>query len=425
MRCRDAAALLGALSAGTAAAADPPSSAATMLGREVEAPEEGVTGDWGGARSRLENGGLAIFGNFTAETAGNPTGGQKQGFTEAGQFTVGSMLDTDKVFGLSGGTLQASATWREGAPILSEALQQPQEIYGRGNIVRLTEFWYEQSLAGGAVTVKLGRMPQGDFNSFTCYFMSLAFCGSPSGNILGGYLYNWPVSQWAGWAKWAAGDVALMAGASESNPRDIDRTFMPGLIDGADGVIGRAEIEWVPKFGTGRLQGRYQAGLWYDTAGGSDVLDPALHRAGRYGYYIQAVQQVTGTGEVDPKTDWHGVRGISLFFNYLQADQATSPIDSQVTAGLFYAAPFDGRPNDHLGFAAGRTHSNYRAVLGLGLLDPAAPRPGTEYELETYYSYLAAPWLALRPDVQYVIHPGGYPAESNALVLGARTVLTF
>ena len=425
MRCRDAATLLTLLSAGAAGAADPSSSASTMLGREIEAPDEGLTGNWGGLRTELEDKGVAIFGNFTAETAGNPTGGQKQGFTESGQVTLGTAIDTQKSFGLPGGTMQVSVTYREGAPILSEALQQPQEIYGRGDIVRLTEFWYEQSLADGALTIKVGRMPEGDFNSFTCYFTSLAFCGSPSGNVAGDYLYNWPISEWAGWAKWAVGDVALMAGANEANPRDLDRTFAPGLIDGAEGAVGHAEIEWVPKFGPDHLQGRYQAGVWYDTAGGDDVLIPGLHRSGRYGYYIQAVQQVSGVGVVDPKTDWHGVRGISLFFNYLQADQATSTIDSQVTAGLFYAAPFEDRPKDHLGIAAGRTHYNNWAALAVALDVPGGPMPRAEYETELYYSYLAFPWLALRPDVQYVVHPGGYSDRSNAVVLGGRTVVTF
>ena len=74
---------------------------------------------------------------------------------------------------------------------------QVQEIFGRGNTIRWTQFWYDQLLFDDVVDVKLGRMGVGeDFMSFSCYFMNLSFCGSLPGNIVSTW-YNWPVSQWA------------------------------------------------------------------------------------------------------------------------------------------------------------------------------------------------------------------------------------
>jgi porin len=50
--------------------------------------------------------------------------------------------------------------------------------------------------------------------------------------------------------------------------------------------------------------------------------------------------------------------------------------------------------------------------------------PGYEIVLETTYQIELATWLSLQPDVQYVMHPSGTNIP-NALVLGARTTLSF
>ena len=45
--------------------------------------------------------------------------------------------------------------------------------------------------------------------------------------------------------------------------------------------------------------------------------------------------------------------------------------------------------------------------------------------MEITYQVNAAPWLQVQPDLQYIIHPGGSPRYGDALVIGARTVITF
>jgi porin len=51
----------------------------------------------------------------------------------------------------------------------------------------------------------------------------------------------------------------------------------------------------------------------------------------------------------------------------------------------------------------------------------------TNYELalEWTYRFLVTPWLALQPDVQWLRHPGGVSDRRAAVVLGARTEITF
>jgi porin len=44
---------------------------------------------------------------------------------------------------------------------------------------------------------------------------------------------------------------------------------------------------------------------------------------------------------------------------------------------------------------------------------------------ELTYSIRLAPCVALQPDIQYVLHPGGTQQYGNALVVGFRAIVDF
>ena len=48
-----------------------------------------------------------------------------------------------------------------------------------------------------------------------------------------------------------------------------------------------------------------------------------------------------------------------------------------------------------------------------------------ETAIELTYRVQFLPWLALQPDVQYIINPGTDPALKNALVIGLRFELSW
>ena len=48
-----------------------------------------------------------------------------------------------------------------------------------------------------------------------------------------------------------------------------------------------------------------------------------------------------------------------------------------------------------------------------------------EYSMEFYYTYGPLAGLQVRPNIQYVINPGGTSTNSNALVFGLKTVANF
>lgn len=411
-------------------------SQASNPGAGAKAPTT-LTGDWGGLRTQLSNEGIDISSGYKNEAVANVSGGPRQSSAQAGDLFLGVTLDTKKLFGWAGGTFQATMNYRQGQLLPVPLLQQPQEVFGRGDIARLIELWYEQKLFDDMVTFKFGRMPQGDFNNFGCEFTNLTFCGAPAGNIVGNYWYNWPISQWAAWGRVNVGDVDFRSGVYETNPRDLDLAFSPGWFCCATGAMLNAELGWSPKFGPDGLQGRYQGGVWYDTAGGPDVLAdangrpfvltglPAAQTSDRYGFYIQGVQQLTGTGVYNPDSGWKSTKGLALFVNFVAADRATSTLDNQFAAGVYYAGPFASRPDDTLGLAVGRTEYNSRAAEALQLANPGIAVPHAEYPLEVYYSVQVQPGFDVRPDFQYIVHPGGITHAPDVVVLGLRTDLKF
>ena len=111
------------------------------------------------------------------------------------------------------------------------------------------------------------------------------------------------------------------------------------------------------------------------------------------------------------------------------ADAATSVTNFQIAAGLVYTGPFPSRPHDSIGFAVGTTQVNSRLTdlqnmqnaMGLG----PVPVRNSEYVMELYYTIAPVPGLLIRPNVQYVATPGASSQNTNIVVFGLKSVISF
>ena len=146
-------------------------------------PNQGLLGDWGGARTRLYQSGIDFQLSYFAEPAYNLQGGSQRLLRSADQIVGGATFDLDKLWSWPKAKVQLTLTDRNGKNLSADAdlgtLMQVQQVYGRGSIVRLTEFSYQQSFLDDALDVKLGRLGVGsDFFPWSCVYMNLSFCGS-------------------------------------------------------------------------------------------------------------------------------------------------------------------------------------------------------------------------------------------------------
>src|SRR6266567_4733690 len=388
-------------------------------------------GDLG--RTKLKEQGVDLSLQLGDEAVTNLTGGTHRVATQAGQLTFQAKFDMAKLAGVPGGLFGHNLNDEAGIP----ALQLTNEVFGRGNILRLTELYYSQKLFDDRLELKGGRLPVGsDFFFGLCEFINLTFCGGQPGNIQGGYVYNWPVSQWAGVVHYKlAPEFMISVGVYDANPNYLTTSdpaiyFLPGIpaSSRASGVLVPVELVWAPR---APLTGTWRLGGWYDSASTIDGGLPGTTAAipgvggvpdqnlgdqrGRYGIYESILQRLT--------VDGPDAQGWYTFLNSTFADHRTSYQDYQIALGFRHTGTFSWRPEDEVGFAVGTTHVNSAA------LSPNAG--GNEVPLEAWYGWQATGWLNLKFDAQYVINPGGrgYNAAGvktdNAWVLGLRTVVHF
>lgn len=413
-----------------------------------------ATGDWGGTRSQLLDKGYDFTLDYTGEAATNLHGGYDHDSTAryTAQWALGTHLDLQKIFGWNAADFKLTITERNGNNLSNDRIGDPrtgqlssvQEVWGRGQTWRLTQMWYRQKFFDNALDVKIGRMGiQEDFNSFPCDFQSLSFCSSPIGNVVGDIWYSWPVSQWGLRLKYnMQNNLALQVGAFEQNPSYLETGNGFKLSgSGSQGMLLPVEAVWSPNLGSEKLAGEYRLGYYYSSASANDVYedtngDPQgltgqafKSRGSKHGWWVIAQQQLTHHNG-DP------TRGLSIFASLTFPDKATSPIDSYQQVGAVYKGPFNARPEDDIGLGFARIHVNddvskrqnqLNTVSGTENYDDPnfVPIQRTEYNMELYYGVHLTDWVTIRPNLQYVRHPGGVYEVDNALVAGLKIQASF
>jgi carbohydrate-selective porin OprB len=104
--------------------------------------------DWADLRAMLRDRGIDLRIGYVSETATNAQGGVKELWRYTDQWTFLTRLDLEKLFGISRAQLGIVITERNGHNLSADAhlgnLQQVQEVYGRGQTWRWTEFYYNQ-----------------------------------------------------------------------------------------------------------------------------------------------------------------------------------------------------------------------------------------------------------------------------------------
>ena len=411
-----------------------------------------MTGDWGGARTELLEKGYDFSLEYVGEVGSNLNGGYNDDTTArySDQFALGVKMDLEKILGWNDAEFKLAITERSGRNISNDRIGDPragtlsssQEVWGRGQTWRLTQMWYKQGYFDNKLNVKIGRFGPGEeFNSFPCDFQNLAFCGSQVGNWVGGIWYNWPVSQWALRVKYhLTPELYAQVGAYEQNPSNLDRGNGFKLSgSGTQGAVLPVELVWTPKING--LPGEYRAGYYYSSAKATDVYKDANGQpaalsgeayrssSSKHGMWLGVQQQLTSRASDQS-------RGLSVFANATMHDKKTNAVDNYVQAGVVYKGVFDARPKDDIGFAMARVHVNpayrknaqatnqARAIYDFDNPDYLPPQD-TEYSAELYYGVHVTNWLTVRPNLQYIRHPGGVSHLDDALIGGLKIQSSF
>ena len=207
-----------------------------------------LLGEWPGIRSKLNDLGINVSLTGVDEAVMNFSGGERRIAQEAGQVALQAEFDLQKSLGLQGARFLVTLVDRWGRDAATDAgipaLQLLNEVYGRGNILRLEQFAWDQKWFGDTIETTAGRMAFGDeFFTYPCDFINLTFCPGQAGNLVGDYIYNWPVSQWAAVAKVNFGSEGYVkAGVFDSNTAYLDTTPNPASLPAFPGEFARRHL---------------------------------------------------------------------------------------------------------------------------------------------------------------------------------------
>ena len=426
-------------------------SANAMADEAFSADSKWMTGDWGGERTKLIEQGIDIKADYVGEMGYNAHGGYNDDKTGryADQFGLGVALDLEKLWGWDNTQAKIQLTNRNGQNISNDRIGDPRagtlsssmEVYGRGHMVRLTQFWIQHQMFDNKLDVKLGYFGEGeDFNTFPCDFQNLSFCGSQVGNYVSTW-YNWPVSQAAIRVKYQfTPELYAQIGAYNQNPSQLEHGNGFKLSgSGTKGTVIPVELVWSPK--VNNLPGEYRVGFYKSAADAADVREDVngndaattkadyRTRSSKKGYWFVAQQQLT-THNGDAS------RGLNIAANATFHDKETNTVDNYQSLMLVYKGPFDARPKDDVGIGAARLHVNKDVKKNAELLNASngvndydnplyTPIRETEYNFEINYGFHVTNWLTVRPNLQYVVQPGGVDKVDNALVAGLKIQSTF
>ncbi|HEY1476821.1 MAG TPA: carbohydrate porin [Chthoniobacterales bacterium] len=423
-------------------------------------PEQGreywdryLTGDWWGLRTLFHNHGVDFNLAYFSEMATNFSGGKDnfsgypKGFGQSWAYTdqalFGIDLDFGKMIGWEGGSFEAYFTKRTGdnlsAQVNPNTLQLIQEVFGRGQTWRITTLRFKQTFFDDLFEFKLGLMNMSqEFGGFYAFpFENLTFTSGITGNVAGFSMFTWPVSQWGTDLQWNVNKcLSLRIGLFAFNNYWISNNYYlrvdnPG---GTSGAVIPFEIDWNP---TLDICGKDLPGQWVlgafgntnhlETSGAAKSVIAGAPGApflgstftGDYGVYGSIWQQVTAPDPKRPKT------GLSAFAGSIWLGPQPAFQDFQAFTGLYYWGPWSKRPYDSCGIATGYNRVSGSVRSTERQFTKSHPGSGfgvqsDEFVEEIFYSFDVFRGANVQPDLQYIIHPGGYKSATNIWVFGIQ-----
>jgi porin len=381
-----------------------------------------------GQTAGMDGGARAVVPTFsyTGELVQDAVGGARRATAFAGAAGVQVTISLRRLVGWQGGSLFVFALGTHGgAP--SELVG---DVQGVSNLeapgaVRLEEAWLQQNLLDGRLSWLVGRydlntefyrLQSGGLFINSSFGIGPEFAQSGAAgpsifpNTAFGTRVAFKPSPNAVWR------VAVLDGVPVDRPGDGMRVFAPGdgaLLVGEVALLARPDTGGMPRhrrFAIGRgLMRSYAAkvalGAWCYTARFLDLSDTTQRRGSGGAYLI---------GDLS-------TRSVTIFAQLGLGDGRVNQIGGYLGGGLTFTAPIPGRAQDMVGLAvaAARNGSHYeRAETTAGI-----PTAG-ETTVELTYLAPIGSWLAVQPDVQYVIHPGGTRATRNAVAPGLRIAVS-
>lgn len=366
-----------------------------------------MTGDWGGWRTALKEKGLTIEGANVTDWSGVASGGVRRRASVRNLLDLRFTLDSKALLNVDAGAVFARYYGFFGRSFSKYVgdIQNSSNIDTDRPRHQLAELWYEKRFFKEMFRLKVGKVDANTEFAFAenaAEFRNSSMGFSPTILTLPTYpdpamgvnLFAYPIENlYLGFGAYdGAGQRGFATGSRGPGTffRGLNKLFYIGELGGRWTIPGL------------QLPGRLGLGGWHHNDkfdrfdGGRDS-----SASGFYAVLDQMLWRAKSSKEDEPK-------GVSMYFQYGWADRHVSEIARHVGTGLLWKGAIPSRDEDSLGTAI--TWVRLSSASGAGF------EKNHELVFETFYKLRVTPWLALKPDLQYIVNPSGARSIKNALV---------
>jgi porin len=373
----------------------------------------------------------------------NLGGGARRGGTYTSNLSLQLNIDATVLFGWPDTIAYVDALWLQGgqpSKFVGDA-QGVSNISAR-NDVKVYEAWLQKNLLGNQVSVLAGLY---DLNSefyrlqSAGLFLNSSFGIGPEfsqSGVSGPSIFpNTSVGMRI--ALKSAEGMVVRTAVLDGVPLDRP-SGSRGVFERGDGALVVAEVDFLDRpllrtqpashrlrLGRQAMLGEYDKkatiGAWHYTATFDDLSkaqpngQPVRYR-GSSGFYAL-------TDQLLYRNPNHPERKLTGFVQAGSGDDRVDRFGAYLGTGLTAVGVIEGRAADELGLALAYAHngSHYLSAQRMQGL----PVTNAEKTIELTYLIQINAWLALQPDLQYVIKPNTTPGIPNALAFQLRIEISF
>ncbi|MEC9157016.1 MAG: carbohydrate porin [Planctomycetota bacterium] len=400
---------------------------------------DGLTGDWGGARSRLVDEGIFVIGEYTSMLQQNLSGGAEEAFYGAGVVELELTLDAETIAGLEGGLLFTNFTysgWYNEEFTGFGSFSPVGSSFGVNNNFpqqdardqgQLDQLYWRQTLCDGRFRISVGKI---DAN---VTFMNL---GAAGGFMYGTaaipatatqFLPTFPNAATGlqmqldltdrltgsfGW--WDGSTSAFDPATGQTGPRTGDRGTQSFFDNQGNWfLVNQWSLDWMDRTAT---PGRASVGAWLQTGTTATQGDSTTGVSDVPGVYLQG-QQVLWS----PDTSIAGEGGgIVLFGRADWSPDDRNAVTLGLTAGISATGVVPGRVADALGIMGSWSKFSDEPSIFQSTLPDGRPGAsgGSESAIEGFYRIQLTPSVMIQPGIEWIIDPGGGspPSLGDAVV---------
>lgn len=363
-----------------------------------------------GFKNYLLSKGIELTPEFIGSTTWDMSGGKK--LTQDGKFEflidIDLKLHSDKAFKYHGGTFDIDFQMlRGGEPSKDVGSYDTISQIEAPPFTQLAEFWYKQSFYQDKCYLKVGKNDafyEFLLSDYTLLFQDNAFLYLNTIEFFPAYpdpamgvIFNFSPSD-SLTIKAAVYDGSLASGFS-TGTAGIFGHFFNHLSHHAF-LIGEVDSFWNVQKG---LKGKLGFGVWKNT--NTFQTYAGTTKKGTGGGYILLDQMIYDT----PSST------VGFFFQWGFNNALITTITQTLKGGFTWLGVGPKRPNDNFGF--GYSWNKFNQSKG------SPYNKGAEGVFEVFYVAQIRKWIAIEPDVQYIVNPGGQGTK-NALVALIQVTLS-